>query len=325
VLSSEQAAEAIRTALHSATPSTRANAIESLETVTSPHLARLVSHLYDGTPLAELARFGRDQAGLRQPTAWEVYRQVWPQLRAEGETLQAIPHSAHLDVTALLTATSMVALAETLQREPAEPATGNGGPPSLPRVRQALEAMTRAGDPLLEETARRVQSMLAGPEGEATMDRTMLTAIEKVIFLKQVPFFQDVTTADLQVLAGISEEASFDTGRQIIAEGDRGDALYTIVSGRVGIQHRKKDTTDRTLTDLATLGPQEYFGEMSLFDGDPYSADAVALAPTHLLLVRREPLFALIRRQPDLALDLFKVLSRRLRKANAALSKKPRA
>jgi CRP-like cAMP-binding protein len=152
----------------------------------------------------------------------------------------------------------------------------------------------------------------------------MLTNIEKIIFLKQVPFFEEMPTRYLRVLADITEEVSFDTAQRIIAEGERTNSLYVIVGGKVAIQRRKKDVSDQTLAQLAVLGPKEYFGEMSLFDHEPHSADVIALKPTQLLVMRYGPLAALIKRHPEMALGLFKVLSQRLRQANVMLSKKQR-
>ena len=152
----------------------------------------------------------------------------------------------------------------------------------------------------------------------------MLTVIEKVVFLKQVQFFDEMPANDLRTVAGVTEEATYDPGQVIMAEGEPSDALYVVVSGRVAVQHRKRAEVERTLTELASLGPREYFGEMSLFDEAASSADVVALTPTQVLIVRRAPLFALIERQPALAMDLFRVLSRRLRQANEMLVKKNR-
>ena len=59
---------------------------------------------------------------------------------------------------------------------------------------------------------------------------------------------------------------------------------------------------------------------MSLFDDEPHSADAVALEPTELLLVRQALLVAVIKRNPELALGLFKVLSQRLRRATEVIA-----
>lgn len=150
----------------------------------------------------------------------------------------------------------------------------------------------------------------------------MLTTIEKVIFLKQVPFFEMMTTDQLRIFASISEEMAFDAGDTIITEGERGEALYVIVNGKVAIQRRTQRRTGEDVTRLAELGSHEYFAEMSVFDNQPHSADAVALERTDVILVRQAPLVALIQNQPDLALGLLNVLSMRLRKANEQIAER---
>jgi CRP-like cAMP-binding protein len=153
----------------------------------------------------------------------------------------------------------------------------------------------------------------------------MLTMIEKVIFLKNVPFFQGMTIGQLRALASISDEVEFTEGQTIFKEGEYGSTLYVVISGQVAIQRQGLNRRSTSITRLATLGPREYFAEMAIFDNEPHLADAVVLAPTELLLVRQEPLIALIRTQPDLALGLFKVLSLRLRHTNELLAEKTQA
>ncbi len=148
----------------------------------------------------------------------------------------------------------------------------------------------------------------------------MLAIIDKIIFLKQVPFFADMAKDDLHLLASISEEVSFNTGQLILSEGEYGDALYVIVTGHVGVQHRHNDLDETPSFQLARLGPREYFGEMSLFSGAPYSADILALSPTDVLRVRRDALFALIKKQPLIVFGVLAVLSERLRRAEALLA-----
>jgi CRP-like cAMP-binding protein len=141
----------------------------------------------------------------------------------------------------------------------------------------------------------------------------LLSTIEKIIFLKEVPFFQGMTIYQLEVLANISEEKFFAEDERIFNENDSGGALYVIVNGRVGIeQERRKGSYAR----LATLGPRTYFGETSLFDNSPRSSSAIAVQDTLTLRVRREPMIALSRQYPDLSLELINVLSNRLREAN---------
>lgn len=141
----------------------------------------------------------------------------------------------------------------------------------------------------------------------------MLATIERIIFLKEVPFFQGMTIDQLRVLATVCEEETFPQDRRIVNQGDVGGTLYVIVNGKVGIeQERRKGSVAR----LATLNAHAYFGEDNLFDASPHGATAVALRLTDTLSLRREPLVALARQYPDLSLTLISVLSQRIREAN---------
>ena len=144
-------------------------------------------------------------------------------------------------------------------------------------------------------------------------EETVLSTIEKIIFLKEVPFFQGMTIDQLKVLANVCEEIIFEEDEWIFHQGDEGGVLYVIVNGRVGIEQEKRKGS---YARLATLGPRSYFGEMSLFDNSLRSAGAISLQDTLTLGLRREPLIALARQYPDLSLELIHVLSDRLRQAN---------
>jgi CRP-like cAMP-binding protein len=62
------------------------------------------------------------------------------------------------------------------------------------------------------------------------------------------------------------------------------------------------------------LGPGDVFGELALLDGEPRSADAVAVEPTELQLLQRDEYLHFLRDRPSVALDLIGILSRRLRR-----------
>ena len=141
----------------------------------------------------------------------------------------------------------------------------------------------------------------------------MLSVIEKIILMKEVPFFQGMTVEQLKVLASVCEEQFIPTDGRVFEQGDAGGTLYVIVSGRVGIEQQKRAGSSAR---LATLGAHTYFGEINLFDGSPHSAAALALQDTQVLRLRREPLIALARQHPDLSLALINVLSKGLRDAN---------
>jgi hypothetical protein len=303
----EQDTASMRRLLRSTDLRKRANALESLEAVGSRRLAELVTPMFASAEISTIAQIAQERLGLSVPVMWDAFQMIWPALRDRSV-------DAPLETSDLLTAAGMWAVVEAI------PAATHSSS-ALQQVIAALRAELNGTVPLLRETA---EAALAALGEAAEKERKMLTVIEKIVFLKQVRFFDDMSANDLRAVAGVTEEAAYDPGQVIMAEGEPSDALYAIVSGRVAVQHRKLAEAERTLTELASLGPREYFGEMSLFDEAPSSADVVALMPTQVLIVRRAPLFALIERQPALAMDLFRVLSRRLRQANEMLVKKNR-
>jgi len=138
----------------------------------------------------------------------------------------------------------------------------------------------------------------------------MISNIDRIIFLKEVPFFQNMTIDQLKVLAAVCEESFFEQGASIVKQGDLGGVLYMVVNGRVGIEHEKRAGS---FVRLADLGAYVSFGEANFFDNSPHSNSAVAISDTLVLQLRREPLIELARQNPNLALQLINFLSQRLR------------
>ncbi len=150
----------------------------------------------------------------------------------------------------------------------------------------------------------------------------MLSVIEKVIFLKEVPFFQGMTVDQLRVLANVCEEEFFPADTRLFNPGDPGGVLYVVVSGRVGIEQEKRKGS---FARLATMDAHAYLGETDFFDNACRSTSAIAIQDTLTLRLRREPLIALARQHPDLSLELINVLSVRLREANERIADLTRA
>lgn len=150
----------------------------------------------------------------------------------------------------------------------------------------------------------------------------MLSEIEKVIFLEEVHFFQNMTLEQLRVLASVCEEEFFLAETQIYKEGDPGGILYIVVSGRVGIEQQKRKGF---VARLATLEPHNYFGETDFFSDHCRTNSAIAIRDTLVLRTRREPLIALARKYPELSLELINALSARLREANQQIAELTRS
>ena len=145
----------------------------------------------------------------------------------------------------------------------------------------------------------------------------MLSPIEKVMLLKDVPFFQGMSVEQLRVLSHVCEEEFFPGGARLYSEGDRGGALYVVISGRIGIeQEKRRGASVRT----ETVEAHSYLGETDFFDDNPRSNTAIAIHDTLVLKLHREPLITLARQSPDLSLELINVLSQRLRAANSSVA-----
>lgn len=209
--------------------------------------------------------------------------------------------------------------------------------PPITRHILALRSVTWGQPaPSIEETigelvANRTDSWLSqlatiaggiSPQDGHRQEDSMLSAIEKVIFLKEVPFFQGMTVDQLRVLANVCEEEFFCAGDQLFKEGDRGGVLYVVVSGRVGIEQEKRKGSS---VRLATIEAHSYLGETDFFDNNCRTNSAIAIQDTLTLKLRREPLIALARQHPDLSLELINVLSERLREANNRIADLTRA
>jgi CRP/FNR family cyclic AMP-dependent transcriptional regulator len=130
---------------------------------------------------------------------------------------------------------------------------------------------------------------------------------------QQSPLFAQLSTAQLQSLAGLARRTRYARGHVIFNEGDAGAALYMIVSGRVKMSQSSPDGRERT---LALLSSGDVFGELALLDGGPRSADAVVVEDADLLVVPREEFLTFVMEQPPVAMSLLVVLSQRLRHTN---------
>jgi CRP/FNR family transcriptional regulator, cyclic AMP receptor protein len=110
---------------------------------------------------------------------------------------------------------------------------------------------------------------------------------------------------------------SLSRGDLIFAEGDVGDALYVIEDGKVKIFRSAADGRENM---LAVLGPQEMFGELSLFDPSPRTASASAVTDCLLLVFPHDALRPWLNEHPEVAPALLQALAQRLRRTNEALA-----
>jgi CRP-like cAMP-binding protein len=104
-------------------------------------------------------------------------------------------------------------------------------------------------------------------------------------------------------------------GEIIVRQGEPGDCMFVVQSGAVEVVRED----DGTMTVLAELGPNDFFGEMSLFEREPRSATVRAKRDARVLTVDRKTLFRRIQSDPSLALNLLRTMSHRIRELDRQL------
>lgn len=143
------------------------------------------------------------------------------------------------------------------------------------------------------------------------MSENVVTALGKI------HLFEGIAPKGLEQLAAIAREESYRLGDVIFEEGSTGGELYLILDGKVRISRNVSGMGEEA---LAVLGAGDAFGEMSIIDDFPRSADARVHEKCRLLVLDKEALEDLLFLQKDLAYEILwnfvKILSTRLRETN---------
>jgi CRP/FNR family transcriptional regulator, cyclic AMP receptor protein len=138
----------------------------------------------------------------------------------------------------------------------------------------------------------------------------MASTQEVMTALGSVGFFSGLNQKQLKMVAESGKELSYKAGDTIVEEGTMGVGFYMLVEGKVEVRKGSKV--------LATLSKGQYFGEMSLIDEQPRSADVVALLPTKCFTISTWVFTALVNQHPELVLPMLKEFAKRLRAAQSS-------
>lgn len=131
--------------------------------------------------------------------------------------------------------------------------------------------------------------------------------------LARVDLFSGLSKKDLQALAASCRERTYSPGSVLISQGDAGAGLFIIIKGTVRITQTKGPDGAEVVLRTARAG--DVLGEMALLDDMPRSATVTAVDEVTALLLLVWEFRGILRSNPDIALHLLAVLSRRLRKA----------
>jgi len=136
--------------------------------------------------------------------------------------------------------------------------------------------------------------------------------------ISTTPLFAGLSREDLARIAGKLKEESFAVGETVFYQGDTGQSLYIIRSGAVEVIRESNGSDGES---LAVLGPNECFGEITLFTGNPRSATARVVMNTVLVELDNETLNELLTKYSSISLHFCKILSERLVEADEYISR----
>ena len=139
---------------------------------------------------------------------------------------------------------------------------------------------------------------------DAGMDAT--PGDHKLELFRRVPLFAGLRDEELQGVAAIATERDVEAGTVLTHEGRQEGYFFVIASGTVRIE--------RAGQTLNTLHDGDFFGEISLLDGGPRTADAVAESPCQLLVMTYQRFQQLLDTAPEVRTAVFEEVGRRLRK-----------
>lgn len=138
--------------------------------------------------------------------------------------------------------------------------------------------------------------------------------------LRDKSVFFGLSDDQLELIAGLCRRADFSRGETLFREGDPGDTLYIVESGKVELFRTRGDGSRVT---LAVVAAGALLGEMSLVNIEPRSATGVAAADTRVIVLRNSHLAEILREDKDLLITLLlnitRILSKRLRLADQRL------
>ena len=267
----------------------RANSLEAMDDILDRNLVRLLIPLLD-----ELDMPSRIAAGRR------LFR---------GQLQEPAPGAL---VGGLLISSNWVTLAVTLAMI-GEQATL---PVNPSRIRELAEHPNRyVSRGALELLKRRDGSSSLQ---EATMETTAsIPLTEKILHLKKIEIFSDLSVNELAAVASVTEEASFGEGELVFEEGERGNTLYLIIQGEVAVVVGYH--SDQAI-ELDRIAPGDYFGEMALFGDNRRSATIRVNQTARFLTLHKQELEEIVREYPQIALHVCRVLSIRIRHLHGKIS-----
>jgi len=137
-------------------------------------------------------------------------------------------------------------------------------------------------------------------------------------FLSKIPIFERLTTNDLETLTTLWAPRTLKQSEILFRKGDQGSSMFIIEDGIIEI--RVPDILKKTEVRVSVMHQGAFFGEISLLDGLPRTATAVAVEETRLLVMRRDDFIAFLLQRPSVAIAMLSEIGGRLRATNELIT-----
>ncbi len=134
--------------------------------------------------------------------------------------------------------------------------------------------------------------------------------------IKKIGIFSELTEDEIGKISAYVREQHVDKGVELFHQDEPGDAMYFILKG--GVRIYLYSLAGRELT-LAVLKSGQFFGEMSLLDGMPRSANAMTIEETDFIVLKRNDFLNVLHASPLIAIKILKDMSVRVREADAMI------
>jgi CRP/FNR family transcriptional regulator, cyclic AMP receptor protein len=131
--------------------------------------------------------------------------------------------------------------------------------------------------------------------------------------IRKAPVFMGLDSSAADALRASMNLVKLRKGQSLFKEGDDGDHLFVVSSGKVKLGTKSVDGRENL---LMILGPGDMFGELSLFDSGPRTATATAVTDSKLLALGQDKVIPWVKEHPEVSLQLLARLASRLRRTN---------
>jgi ATP/ADP translocase len=188
--------------------------------------------------------------------------------------------------------------------------------------RSILDRCAQSDDHRVRQLAHQVldEAQEPGSNKEGALE-TSLSVPDRIVSLRGVEIFEDLSVSQLAAVASATEEVSFPPGETLHNPGDPVDKLYLVVRGEVSVTQQKQGGSG-PVEELTRFGPGQAFGIAALFEDEPFLTSAQATEETELLCLGRDDFEEIVKEHPEIALRMCRYLSKHLHTAVDRLSKR---